>query len=135
MDILEVREYLLTLPNVWEGLPFGDDVLVYKVGERMFAALWLGAGEHLVLKCEPRKAEMLRERYDAITPAWHFNKKHWNDLNTEELSDEQIRQLVRHSYLIVIEQNVTPKALRQELLAQAVAEGIIDDSEQVSEED
>lgn len=135
MDILEVREYLLSLPNVWEGMPFGDDVLVYKVGERMFAALWLGAGAHLVLKCEPRKAQMLRDRYDAITPAWHFNKKHWNDLDTEELADEQVRGLVRHSYLIVIEQNVTPKALRLELLAQADSEGIVDDSEPLTDDD
>ena len=33
MDIMEVREFLLSLPLVEECQPFGDDAVVYKIGE------------------------------------------------------------------------------------------------------
>ncbi len=60
--------------------------------------------------------------------AWHFNKRHWNDLRVEDLPDEIIKREIRHSYLTVIRKNITPKALLEELLRIAI-ENEIEDAE------
>ena len=45
MNIEEVREYCLSLKNVTEGFPFGEDFLVFKVEGKMFACMRLDTGE------------------------------------------------------------------------------------------
>lgn len=118
MDIVDVREYVLSLPLVEEGQPFGDDAVVYKVGGRMFLCCVLEYAERIAVKCNPERAILLRDRYiSAITPAWHFNKRHWNDIYFEQLPREVVEREIRHSYLTVIRENVTPKALREEILS------------------
>ena len=127
MDIIDLREYLLSLPLIEECQPFGDDAVVYKVGRRMFACCVLEHAERIAVKCNPDRAIVLRDEYlSAITPAWHFNKKHWNDLYFEQLPSEIVKREIRHSYLTVIRENVTPKALRNELLAIVQEAGIED---------
>ena len=61
----------------------------------------------------------LRERYpDEVTPAWHTNKRLWNDVRTTgDLPDAFIRAQIRNSYLLVVRRNVTPRARREEILA------------------
>ena len=120
MDIVDLREYVISLPSVEECQPFGDDTLVYKVGGRMFLCCVLEYAERIAVKCNPDRAIALRDKYlSAITPAWHFNKRHWNDIYFEQLPREVVEREIRHSYLTVIRENVTPKALREELLAVA----------------
>lgn len=132
MDIENFRDYCLSLPEVEETLPFDDSTLVYKVGGRMFALLMLERADHFAVKCDPDRAIMLRDRYSEITPGWHLNKRHWNDIRFEgELSDAFMQAEIRHSYLAVIRQNVTPCALRNKLLAIAAEAGVIDDAERV----
>ena len=127
MDIIDVRAYTLSLPSVEECQPFGDDAVVYKVGGRMFACCVLEHAERIAVKCNPDRAIVLRDEYlSAITPAWHFNKRHWNDLYFEQLPSEIVKREIRHSYLTVIRENVTPKALRNELLAIVQEAGIED---------
>lgn len=117
MDILDLRNYLLSLPLVEECQPFGDDAVVYKIGGRMFACYILQHTERIAVKCEPERAIDLRDEYiDIITPAYHFNKRHWNDLRFELLPRQIVEREIRHSYLTVIRKNITPKALRNEIL-------------------
>ena len=117
MDIVDLREYILSLPLVEECQPFGDDAVVYKVGGRMFACCVLPYAERIAVKCNPDRAIMLRDNYlSAITPAWHFNKRHWNDIYFEQLPREVVEREIRHSYLTVIRENVTPKVLREEIM-------------------
>ena len=97
----------------------------------MFLCYILERTERVAVKCNPDRAIVLRDNYlSAITPAWHFNKKHWNDIYFEQLPREVIEREIRHSYLTVIRENVTPKALREEILAVVRAEGI-EDAEQI----
>ena len=127
MDIVDIREYILSLPLVDECQPFGDDAVVYKVGGRMFACCVLEYAERIAVKCNPDRAIVLRDRHlSAITPAWHFNKRHWNDIYFEQLPREVVEREIRHSYLTVIRENVTPKALRNEILAIVQKAGIED---------
>ena len=130
MDMVTFREYCLSLPEAVETLPFDDDTLVYKVSGRIFAMISFSAPDHFAVKCDPDRAMLLRDRYAEITPAFHLNKRHWNDVRFEGmLSDEAMRREVRHSYMLVVKQNVTPKVLREEILAHIATEGVVDDAE------
>lgn len=130
MDIVEFRDYCMSLPEVEETLPFDDVTIVFKVGGRMFAVIGIDDPSHFVVKCDPDRATALREHYGAITGAWHFDKRHWNSIWLNAgLSDEFLRSEIRHSYLLVVRKNVTPKAERERILALAATEGIADDSE------
>ena len=130
MDIIDFREYCISLPDVEETLPFDDTTLVYKVGGRMFAMVSLERADYFAVKCDPERAIILRDRYPQVTAGWHLNKRHWNDVRFDgRLDDEALRREIRHSYMLVVRLNVTPKALREEILAHIAEEGIVDDAE------
>ncbi len=127
MDNIEVRDYILSLPNVEETMPFKeDDIVVYKVGGKWIATYIFSRPEFLAVKCNPDRAILLRDEFPAITPAWHFNQKHWNDLRFNDLPDDVVKREIRHSYLTVIKTTVTPKALRLHLLEEAQKANIED---------
>jgi predicted DNA-binding protein (MmcQ/YjbR family) len=132
MDIVTFREYCLSLPEVEETLPFGDDTLVYKVSGRMFAMISISIPDHFAVKCHPDRALLLRDRYAEITPGWHLNKRHWNDVSiVGELTDSFLKSEIRHSYFAVVRNNVTPRERREAVLAMAAKVGLIDDAEWV----
>jgi len=99
----QLEEYILTMPNARLDYPFGAETAVYKVGDKMFALIPENANPLRVsLKCDPQLAVTLRERYESVVPGYHLNKKHWNTiLCTGQLSNDEIFDLVRHSYHLV----------------------------------
>ncbi len=117
MNIEEIREYCISKPGVTESLPFNDTALVFKVMNKMFALLDLSEDSRgISLKCDPELAIELREKHHEVTPAWHFNKQHWNgvDLNGS-ISDIQLKEWIDHSYTIVVDS--LPKSKRETLRA------------------
>jgi predicted DNA-binding protein (MmcQ/YjbR family) len=112
MDLAEFREYCLTKPGAKEGTPFGPDVLVYKVGGKMFALAALDEVPATVnLKCDPDVALDLRDRYEQVKPGYHMNKKHWNTVEIEGgIPAVELRKMIDHSYQLVVES--LPKAAR-----------------------
>jgi predicted DNA-binding protein (MmcQ/YjbR family) len=98
MNIETVREYCLNKKFCEESFPFDDDVLVFKVLGKMFACMFLHEPDKLILKCNADFAIELRENYDAIEPAFHFNKKYWNQHWISRLSDDFVKSLIDHSY-------------------------------------
>jgi predicted DNA-binding protein (MmcQ/YjbR family) len=103
MDHKTVEDYILSMPNARLDYPFGKDVAVYKIGDKMFALIEEGGSPLRVsLKCDPLLAATLRERYESVMPGHHLNKKHWNTvLLSGQLSWEEIQDLIRHSYELV----------------------------------
>lgn len=103
MDHKAVEEYILSMPNAKLDYPFGEDVAVYKAGEKMFALISEKANPlRLSLKCDPQLAETLREKYETVLPGYHLNKKHWNTIIlTGQLPWEEIQGLIRHAYELV----------------------------------
>ncbi len=127
MENIEIRDYLLSLPNVEEVQPFKDyEAVIYRIGGKWIAAYIFERPEYIAVKCNPDRAILLRDEFPAITPAWHFNKKHWNDLRFIDLPDEIVMREIRHSYLTVIKKSISPKALRQRYLEDAVQAHIND---------
>lgn len=110
MDIEDVREYCLSLRGAEESFPFDDDTLVFKVQGRIFACLSLQRPDWLILKCDADYAIELRDRYSAIEPAFHFNKKYWNQHLLPALEGSLIRSLIDHSYAEVLKK--LPRKLR-----------------------
>lgn len=59
--------------------------------------------DYLALKANPDYALELRDTYQDIEPAWHWNKKYWNQLRLRgSLSTDLIQSLIRHSYSEVV---------------------------------
>ena len=60
-------EICLGQPDAVEDFPFGDHVSVFKVGGKMFALIpTISDRLSLTLKCDPDKAESLRQQYPAV---------------------------------------------------------------------
>ena len=104
MDIEFLRDYILQKPAVTEGFPFGEDVLVFKVNNKLFLLVPLNAQPlQFNAKCNPDEALELREEYpDAVLPGYHMNKKHWNTIVINGmLTNKQLLQMVDNSYNLV----------------------------------
>ena len=118
MDILDFREYVLSLYDVEETTPFDDSTLVYKVAGKWFVVVDMDDFTHIVIHHSPEVGEALRDKYEQINPAWHFNKRFWSSVRVDgDLPERLIRELIYDSYIFTIHHNVTPKARREELLA------------------
>ena len=100
------RSYCLAKKGVTEDLPFGEDTLVFRVANKIFALTSLSAKPFRVnLKCNPEWAEELRANYDEIIPGYHMNKMHWNTvyLESSHLPFDLKLKLVDHSYDLIFQ--------------------------------
>lgn len=114
MDLENFREYCLSKKGVTEELPFGPDTLVYKVMGKMFALTGFDF-ERISLKNFPEKNQELRAEFDAVLPAYHMNKQHWNMVQTNgRVKDALLREWIDESYEIVLKS--LPKKTKEELI-------------------
>lgn len=91
------------MPGVTEHMPFGDDVLVFKVGDKMFALTDINSFASVNVKCDPAQALELRERYVSVKPGYHMNKTHWNTIEmNSDMDDSEFLIWLRHSYELVL---------------------------------
>jgi predicted DNA-binding protein (MmcQ/YjbR family) len=104
MDLTQFREYCLSKARATESTPFGPDVLVFKVGGKMFALAALDEMPTRVnLKCDPDLALELRDRYEQVTPGHHLNKRHSNTVEIESgVPDAEVRKMVDDSYRLEV---------------------------------
>ncbi len=122
MDIESFRDYVLSLPACEEDTPFGENVLVHKVGGRIFSIIYIDNFTFINVKCDPDLAIELREKYECIEPGWHMNKKHWNTIRLgRDETDALIEEWVRHSYLQVADK--LPRVQREEIYELARRDG------------
>jgi predicted DNA-binding protein (MmcQ/YjbR family) len=114
MNIEQIREYCLSLHGVTEDMPFGDDTLVLRVMNKIFALVNLSGETSINLKCDPSRAIELREEHHAIIPGYHMNKLHWNTVNMDgSLKKELVTSLIDHSYELIVAS--LSKAKKEEL--------------------
>ncbi|MCM1031312.1 MAG: MmcQ/YjbR family DNA-binding protein [Oscillibacter sp.] len=103
MNIEELREYCLSLPQVTEDMPFDDETLVFKVGGRMFCFASLTGDLKMNLKCDQDEAIEIRETFPAVTPGFHMNKNHWNTVSVDgSISDSMLQVWILRSYKLVV---------------------------------
>lgn len=105
MNIETLQEYCLSKKAVEETLPFGPDVLVYKVAGKVFLLCPLDSEQfQFNVKCDPDLAIELRDQYTSVLPGYHMNKKHWNTIIGDgSVPDKILKQWIDHSYQLVFD--------------------------------
>jgi len=113
MSVDWIRRFCLALPYTTEKVQWGHD-LVFKVGEKMYAAAALDPGDvWLALKCTPEEFAELTER-PGIIPAPYMARAQWIALESEDaLPAAEVQRLLRQSYNLVFER--LPKKRQAEL--------------------
>lgn len=110
----EIHAYCLSKNWTEEAFPFDKVTLVFKVAGKMFALVDADEAQSINLKCDPERAEELREENDGIIPGFHMNKKHWNTVSLDGSVDRSlVFELIDHSYDLVYAS--LPKKVRNEL--------------------
>lgn len=104
MDFKDISQYLLAKPCAEQDMPFGPDVVVFRVKGKMFAlVLWNKNPLRINLKCDPQQALFLRDSYDAVIPGYHMNKKHWNTVILDNsIERREVFRMVDSSYELVV---------------------------------
>jgi len=124
MTYEQARQCLLDLPDAFLDYPFGAEVAVFKVRNKIFATLTETNGKVFSnLKCDPDEAIMLRDLFDEVMPGYHMNKKHWNTLELAgNLPRIEIQRMMENSYTLVVKN--LPKKARQSLEIEYGADNI-----------
>lgn len=99
----EAIDFCMTLKNVYEDYPFHDfnwTVMRHKENRKMFAAIYEHRGNiWLNVKCDPNITYMWRSSFEAVVPAYHMNKEHWNSVILDgSVPDEEIKVMIGDSY-------------------------------------
>ncbi|OUR80593.1 hypothetical protein A9Q75_10210 [Colwellia psychrerythraea] len=111
-DHTQAEHYLLNKPETTLDFPFGEEVKVFKVKNKMFATLALGKmgkgdGEKkdwwMNLKCNPDEAVMLRDIFPSIIPAYHMNKRLWNTVILDgSVPQGEVERMMDNSFKLVV---------------------------------
>jgi predicted DNA-binding protein (MmcQ/YjbR family) len=69
----------------------------------------------VTMKCDPVFAEVLRNQYEDIIPAYHMNKQHWNSVYLEgKVPDVVMKDMIDLAYRLVMEK--LPEKSRKSLM-------------------
>ncbi|MBR6322868.1 MAG: methylated-DNA--[Lachnospiraceae bacterium] len=102
----EALEAALALPNTYTDIPFHDPnwILVRVKGSRK-AFLWTYEKDGVMnatVKADPAWRDLYRQAYPAVTPAYHMNKEHWNNIALDgTIPDEDVIRMIQESYDLV----------------------------------
>jgi predicted DNA-binding protein (MmcQ/YjbR family) len=101
MDFDWLRRFCLALPHTTEQVQW-EDVLVFKVGGRMYAVAQLEPGDvWLSFKCGEEEFAELIER-PGILPAPYLARAHWVALaSPDALGRREIEELLRRAYELI----------------------------------
>jgi len=101
----EIISHCLTYKDAYEDYPFGEEMAVirHSGNKKTFAFIYERGGKLFInLKCEPLRADFLRQVYTAVTPGFHMNKTHWNTVALDgSIPDEELFSMVKHSYELI----------------------------------
>lgn len=120
MNIEDLRNHCLAVKGVEECTPFGENIIVYKIMNKMFAFYSLNPKEFeyfVVLKCDPDKTVELREKYQGITKGFYAGDSlTWNSVYIQrDVPDILIAELIEHSVEEVVKK--LPKKKQEEYRA------------------
>ena len=84
----EAIDYCLGLPGAYEDYPFDDGewtVMRHRENRKSFCMIFL--------------RDFLRRAYDAVIPAYHMNKVHWNSVILDgSVPEEEIFRMIWMSF-------------------------------------
>ncbi len=79
MTLETYRQYCLSKKGVTMSLPFPklQNILVFKVMDKMFTATDINSFDSFSIKCVPETIEELKAQYSALQDPAYFSKVHW----------------------------------------------------------
>lgn len=102
------------------------DVYYFDIEGKMFGLMSTEPKEDAIitLKGLPEDNEIVREQYSDVSPGYHTNKVHWNSIKlmTEQLTNQEIEQLIIKSYQLVYSK--LPKKVRNQIESDSETEDI-----------
>ena len=116
MNNEQAQQYLLSKVETTLDYPFGEEVKVFKVKNKMFATLALGKIAKsartnddaktyywMNLKCDPDEAVMLRDIFPAVIAGYHMNKSLLNTvIHDGSIPQGEIERMIDNSYMLVV---------------------------------
>lgn len=104
MNLEKLEKALLAKNKAIKEFPFNDNIMVFKVKNKMFALLlWKESPLKINLKCDPLDALAFREIYNCVKPGYHMNKKHWNTIYIDgSMEDRFLIDMINDSYNLVV---------------------------------
>jgi len=99
-----VKKYILAKPESTVDYPFGPEVAVFKIKNKMFATFGILKDKPAInLKCDPNEALALRDIFDSVIPGYHMNKRHWNTVYLDQTVPKgEIERMIDNSYALVV---------------------------------
>jgi len=118
MEIDEILDYALQLPDSEESTPFGPDTIVVKTNGKIFIVLNLRSEPISVnYKADPEQIIIHREDYPQfILPGYHMNKIHWNTLIiNRQIPAKIVKDFIKTSHFLVSKKTKkkTPKSTKK----------------------
>jgi len=106
----EIIDFCMTFPAAYEDYPFSDikDIGIWTImrhgaNKKSFCQIYERHGNLCVnLKCDPFEADLLRQIYEDLTPAYHMNKTHWNTVIIgSDVPESELKRMIEHSYGLI----------------------------------
>lgn len=103
----ELIDLCLSYPDSYEDYPFDDltagagiwTVMRHLSNKKSFAMIYERGGLCVNLKCEPARADLLRQLFDGIQPGYHMNKEHWNTVYVnQDVPEDVLREMLDRSF-------------------------------------
>ncbi|TQV77462.1 MmcQ/YjbR family DNA-binding protein [Aliikangiella marina] len=115
MDHRQLCDYFQNKLGASASYPFGPEVRVYKVGNKMFGIIAEANNPLSInLKCDPDEALALRDVFENVIPGYHMNKVHWNTVIMEgDVPDGEVMRMIDNSYDLIVAS--LPKKIRNNL--------------------
>lgn len=110
MNIEDFRARCLAFPGAYDDFPFGKatseydrNLLVFYVAGKWFCFVNAVEFDFCNLRCDPESIPALRERYEAVGPGWHMNKRHWISVRFDsDVPDAVLLDMVKSSYDLAV---------------------------------
>ena len=104
MTLEELEKLLISKKGSTKEFPFGDEAMVFKVMNKMFALVaWQEDPTRITLKSLPQDAIGYREIYVCVNEGYYMNKKHWNTITIDgTMKDEVLVDMINESYSLVV---------------------------------
>lgn len=115
MNFEWVQQYCLAKPLVDEGFPFDSEVIAWKVAGKLFCLSNINSFDSINLKASPEQCIEWREEFEQVQPGYHMNKKHWNTVTLNGMTEKNIAMMIDTSYREVVAG--LPKKLQSKILS------------------
>jgi len=120
MKIKDYKKFCFSFDGVEKINPSEEDeedLLAYTVMGEIFSITNDNNFDGIDLKCDPVKASMLRKLYNEVNPAQYKDKRQWNSVVPDgELDDELIKEWIKDSYQLVVDELPRKKQKKLEKL-------------------